>query len=66
MDTIIYNARVQLGAAALNNLGIGAIMAGIVGPAVNGTVDVGHIIWWFILGVDLIALAQTLLGRLRT
>ncbi len=65
MNTI-YNARIGLLATALNNLGVGAIMAGIVAPVVNGTVgDFAHIASWVILGGDLIAMAQVLLGRLR-
>jgi hypothetical protein len=42
-------------------------MAGIVAPVVNGTVgDFVHITTWVMLGADLIAMAQVLLGRLRT
>jgi hypothetical protein len=63
----VHNARVQLLATALNNLGVGSIMAGIVAPVVAGTVgDFVHITTWVILGADLIALAQMVLGRLRT
>jgi hypothetical protein len=36
-------------------------------PVVNGTVgNFAHIATWVILGTDLIALAQMVLGRLRT
>ena len=35
---MIYNARIQLFAIALNNLGVGAIIAGIVAPLVEGRV----------------------------
>jgi hypothetical protein len=60
----IHNARVTLAATALNNLGVGAIMAGIVAPLVNGTVGgLAHVTPW---GVNLIAMAQVSLGRLRT
>ncbi len=63
----IHNARIQLLATALNSLGVGAILAGIVAPVVNGTVgDFVHIGTWVILGADLIAMAQIVLGRLRT
>jgi len=62
----IHNARVQLLATALNNLGVGAAIAGIVAPLVNGTVgDLAHIGAWFALGADLMAMAQIVLGRLR-
>ncbi len=63
----IHNARVQLLATALNNLGVGAILAGVAAPLVNGTLgDFAHIASWIALGADLIAMAQLLLGRLRT
>lgn len=62
----IHNARINLLATALNNLGIGAILAGVIVPAINGTVgDVAHIVAWVVFGADLIALAQITLGRLR-
>jgi len=62
----IHNARVQLLATARNNLGVGAAIAGIVAPLVNGTVgDLAHIGAWFALGADLMAMAQIVLGRLR-
>jgi hypothetical protein len=64
--SLIHNARITLLATALNNLGIGAIIAGILAPVVAGTVgDFAHIGTWLMLGVDLIAMAQVLLGRLR-
>ena len=63
----VHNARVTLMATALNNLGVGAIMAGIVAPLVNGTVGgLVHVTPWVILGINLIAMAQFTLGRLRT
>jgi hypothetical protein len=33
----IHNARIQLLATALNNLGVGAILAGVIVPSINGT-----------------------------
>jgi hypothetical protein len=63
----IHNARVALLATALNNLGVGSILAGIIAPTVNGTIgDFVHVSTWIILGADLIAMAQAVLGRLRT
>jgi hypothetical protein len=63
----VHNARVQLFATALNNLGVGAILAGIVAPLVNRTVgDPRYIAAWLIFGADLLWLAQVWLGRLRT
>jgi len=43
----IHNARITLLATALNNLGAGSIIAGIVAPVVNGRVgdfvrELGH------------------------
>lgn len=62
----VHNARVQLLATALNNLGVAAIVAGVVAPAVAGaTGDAAHISAWLAFGADVIALAQVLLGRLR-
>jgi hypothetical protein len=61
-----HNARVQLLSTALNNLGVGAILAGIIAPSINGRIgDIAHIVAWLVVGADLIALAQALLGRLR-
>jgi len=57
----------QLLATALNNLGVGAILAGVVVPSVSNAMPAAnalHIVIWLVLGVDLIALAQGLLGRL--
>ncbi len=62
----IHNARTQMMATAVNNLGVGAILAGIVSPTVNGMVGNGsQIVLWCLLGADLIALAQLILERLR-
>ena len=62
----IHNARVQLLATALSNLGVGAILAGVIVPSINGTVgDAAHIVTWVVLGADLMALAHIMLGRLR-
>jgi hypothetical protein len=62
----VHNARITLLATALNNLGVGAIIAGIVAPTVNGaTGGLAHVAAWLIFGADLIWLAQVWLGRLR-
>jgi hypothetical protein len=62
----IHNARIQLLATPLNNLGVGAILAGVIVPSINGTVgDAAHIVTWAVLGADLMALAHIILGRLR-
>jgi hypothetical protein len=67
VSNTVYNARVQLLATALNNLGVAVIVAGIIAPMVNGTLsDFLHIAPWVIFGVDLAALAQIILGTLRT
>jgi hypothetical protein len=63
----IHNARVTLFATALHNLGVGAIIAGIVAPMVRGEIN-GLIsaIVWLVIGLDFIGMAQVLLGRLRS
>jgi hypothetical protein len=58
--SLIHNERVKLLATALNNLGVGAIVAGIVAPTVNGTVGgAAHILAWVVFGTDLIVLAAS-------
>jgi hypothetical protein len=62
----IHNARTQLFATAPNNLGVAAIVAGIVAHMVNGTAgDAAHISAWFAFGAGLLTAAQLVLGRLR-
>jgi hypothetical protein len=62
----VRNERAKLLATAFNNLGVGAILAGIIVPSANGSVaDITHIAVWLIAGADLIWLAQIWLGRLR-
>ncbi len=62
----VHNAQIQLLATASNNLGVGALIAGIIAPSVTGTVgDLTHIVLWLILGADLIAVAQFILGGLH-
>jgi hypothetical protein len=64
--TAIHNARVQTFATALNNLGVAAIVAGVVAPMVNGTLrDFAHVAVWIVVGGELMVAAQLLLGRLR-
>ena len=42
------------------------VLAGVIAPTINGNVgDAAHIVAWLVLGADLIALAQIMLGRLR-
>jgi fucose permease len=61
----MHTERTKLLATAFNNLGVGAILAGVIVPTVNGTVaDLDHITSWVALGVCLIAYAQVWLGRL--
>jgi len=63
----VHNARIQLLATGLNNLGVAAIVAGIIAPTVNGTIgNFTHIGLWVIFGAELAAMAQIVLGRLRT
>ena len=66
---MIQNARVQLLATALNNMGVGAILAGVIVPSVSGSTPAAnalHIVIWLMVGVNLVALAQSVLGRLTT
>jgi hypothetical protein len=64
--SLVHNERIKLLASALNNLGVGAILAGVVAPLVSGTFGgPGRVIAWIVMGADLIALAQLVLGRLR-
>lgn len=64
----MHNARMQLLATALNNLGVGAILAGVVVPTVNASTPAAnavHLVRWIVAGVNLLALAQFCLRRLR-
>ena len=48
---MIHTERTNLLATALNNLGVGSILAGVIVPSINGTVgDVAHIAVWTVLG----------------
>jgi hypothetical protein len=61
-----FNERVKLFATALNNLGVGAILAGLIAPIVRGEIhELASVLVWGAIGVDLIILAQVWLGRLR-
>jgi hypothetical protein len=52
-------------ASAFANLGVGMILAGIVGPVITGTVgDMLHIAFWLMSGATAIAASHELLGRL--
>jgi hypothetical protein len=62
----IHNESVKLLAAALNNLGVGAIIAGTIAPTIAGAHnDAGHVLTWLVFGVDLIGFAQIYLRRLQ-
>ena len=62
----VHNMRVTLVTMALNNLGAGSIIAGVVLPTVRGSVDeFSDIAAWILLGMCLFGLAQLLAGRLR-
>ena len=60
-----HNERVKLLATALNNLGVGAILAGFAGPLVRGEVEGLSVLAWVVIGLTLIGQAQLWLGRLR-
>ena len=62
----IHSACIQLLATAFNSLGVGATLAGVVMPTMNGTVgDIAHISAWLAFGADSMAIAQIMLGRHR-
>jgi uncharacterized membrane protein YczE len=63
----IHNARITLFATALNNLGVGAIIAGILAPMVKGEINaLASVVIWLVIGLILIGQAQVFLGRLRS
>ena len=63
----VHNARVQLLATAFNNIGIGAVLAGIVAPMVRGDINaIESFVVWLMIGLDFMWLAYILLGRLRS
>ncbi len=63
----VHNARVQLLATAFNNIGIGAVLAGIVAPMVRGDINpTESFVVWLLIGLDFMWLAYILLGRLRS
>lgn len=61
----IHNARVQLLATALNNLGVGAILAGVIVPTINASTTAASPVIWVATGGSLLSIAQPILGRLR-
>jgi hypothetical protein len=61
-----YNERIKLLATALNNLGVSAIIAGIIAPMVRGEVGgVLPFVIWFAVGFAFIGGAWAVLGRTR-
>ena len=62
----IHNARIQLLATTFNNIGVGAVVAGVLAPLVRGDIGgLGAVVIWLLIGADFLILAQTTLGRLR-
>jgi hypothetical protein len=62
----VHNARITLLATTLNNVGVGAVIAGIVVPMVRGEINgLESIVTWMLVGIQFIAAAQVALGRLR-
>jgi hypothetical protein len=51
-------------ATALNNLGVGSLLAGIVVPWVNGSLS-GGVAGWYVFGVLCAVTAQVVLGEMR-
>jgi hypothetical protein len=56
--------RIKQFATALNNLGVGAILAGVIVPIISGQRDPIATAVWLGSGVDLMWLAYVWLGRL--
>jgi hypothetical protein len=62
-----HNERVKLLATAMNNLGVGAIIAGFLAPLVRGEINsLASVLIWLMIGLQFIAQAQLWLGRLRS
>jgi hypothetical protein len=61
----IRNARLQLVATALSNLGVGSVLAAIVTPFVRGEVNAWSIAGWLAVGIVLVSAAQWILRWLR-
>jgi hypothetical protein len=62
---MIHTERTKLLATALNNLGVGCILAGAIAPTVSGSFgSPAQVAFWIGLGVNLITAAQAWLGRL--
>jgi len=65
---LVHNERIKLVATALNNLGVGSIVGGFIGPAVNGRLGSGQAaatIAWIAAGIILHSFARGVLGELR-
>jgi hypothetical protein len=54
--------QIKLLATALNNLGVGALLAGTIVPAVSGQ---SSSLAWYVFGVVWIAIAQLVIGELE-
>ena len=62
---MIHTERTKLMAAALNNLGVGCILAGAIAPTVSGALgSPAQIAFRIALGINLITAAPAWLGRL--
>jgi hypothetical protein len=63
--TQIHNERTKLTATILNNVAAAFIVAGFVGPLVNGAFAGGYPLAWIIVGAGLHYLARVTLGGLK-
>jgi hypothetical protein len=62
---MIRTERIKLFATALNNIGVGSIVAGIFAPMISGAAGgLAHFVAWSATGLLFIGLAQLTLGRL--
>lgn len=72
LDTV-HNERTKLTATWLNNLGVGAIVAGVIAPSISaiGNGDEAVIplvstgLAWILVGIALHMLGRKILGRMR-
>jgi hypothetical protein len=61
-----HNERIKWFATTLSNLGVAAIIAGVVAPSFNGSVgDPVRVGAWFAFGASMIWVAYDCLGGLR-
>jgi hypothetical protein len=61
---MIRNARINLGATAVNNLAVACVVLGLISPAITGSATFGRMLAWTCGGSLLHWLARRILGGL--